>query len=303
MLSGAALQTYDSGAIYNFEYVVSALQDGLEIDHNQISASPVGVYLDNRSSGFLVHHNIVSSPGEPGLTDGVMIFNVGTNHLIANNTIIAEYPYIDGILAWYTVGNDAGVVIRNNILYGGNQLGSQATADHNLVWNGTTSSSTDPLLANLLEENPRLGDRLPAINVGLAISGVTNDTRPGSQQVIGIPDLGAIESGSASWVPALPADSTPPTITITSPVQGARYGLQQFARPSFSCSDNVGGSGVARCTGTYRNRGGIYTLSAGPQTFTVTAIDRAGNTSVVQINYTVCSSASCCDGCCGFNRG
>ena len=55
---------------------------------------------------------------------------------------------------------------------------------------------------------------------------------------------------------------------------------------SYSCSDN-GGSGVARCTGTVRNRETLDTGSTGSKSFTVTAIDRAGNTVTTTRHYTV----------------
>ncbi len=284
LMTGAVLQTYDNGAIYGFQYAQSSFQDGLEVDHNRISASPVGIYLDNNSSGFLVHHNLLSSPGEPGLTDGVMIINIGTNHLIANNSF---YPERSGMYSIYdSYGTaDTGVVIRNDIFLIPNYVGTSAEADHDWGWNGVAGSSSDPQFTSITDANfaPLAGS--PVINAGVAIPGVTDDTRPGAQAVVGLPDIGAIEYGSPSWVPSAAGDTTPPTVTLTTPAEGATYTVGQAVFAAFNCGDS--GSGVAHCNGTMRIREAVSTAAAGSFSFTVTAVDYAGNTTSVVNSYTV----------------
>jgi len=288
VLSGAVLQTYDNGAIYNFQFVRSSFQDGLEIDHNQISASPVGIYLDNDSSGFLVHHNLVTSPGEPYLTDGVMIINGATGHLIANNTLFAERTGIYGILDAESGSSDSGVVVRNDILSNAGYVGTAATADHNLVWNGVSGSVSDPDFTDIADANFALLAGSRAIDAGVAIPGVTNDTRSGSRPVVGTaPDLGAIEYGTPSWVPSVAGDTTPPTVTLTTPANGAIYTEGQNVFAIFSCGYSPGGAEIARCSGNSRNREGVVTTTAGTFTFTATAVDYAGNTTSVVHTYTV----------------
>ena len=46
---------------------------------------------------------------------------------------------------------------------------------------------------------------------------------------------------------------------------------------AFTCSDEVGGSLVASCVGTKPVGGKVDTTTAGTRTFTVTAVDVAGN--------------------------
>ena len=289
LMSGAVLQTYDNGAIYDFQYSLVSFQDGLELDHNRISASPVGIYLDNLVNGFLVHHNLITSPGEPRLTDGAVIINGASKHLIANNTIYAELPGMYGILDSEST-RDPGVVIRNNILRGPSYVGAGAVADHNLLWNGILGSPTDPLFTLLADANFALMPGSQAINAGVAISGVTNDTRSGSQAVVGLPDLGAIESATPSWVPFV-LDVFAPVVTLTTPANGAIYTVGQNVYASYNCADNPGGSGVARCTGNSRNRGAVATTTPGTWSFTVNAVDYAGNTSSVVNTYTVVQPA------------
>jgi sugar lactone lactonase YvrE len=83
-------------------------------------------------------------------------------------------------------------------------------------------------------------------------------------------------------------DTTPPTITITTPPIGAAYALNQVVASSFACADpNPSGanlvSGVAFCTGPAT----VDTTSGGLKTFTVNASDFAGNLANKSVNYTV----------------
>ncbi len=83
-------------------------------------------------------------------------------------------------------------------------------------------------------------------------------------------------------------DTTPPTITITSPTATA-YVLNQAVASNYSCSDT--GSGVATCVGTVANGSNINTAAVGAKTFTVNASDVAGNTSSKTVNYNVAYGA------------
>ncbi len=80
-------------------------------------------------------------------------------------------------------------------------------------------------------------------------------------------------------------DTTPPTISITSPAQGAVYTVHQTVLASYSCTDPD--SAVASCTGSVPNGSPIDTTSVGIKTFTVTAADPAGNTSSQSVTYAV----------------
>jgi hypothetical protein len=76
-------------------------------------------------------------------------------------------------------------------------------------------------------------------------------------------------------------DSTPPTITISSPVAGQHYALGTAINATFDCSD-PGGSGVASCA--------VVTpvdTTVGTHTFRVDATDNAGNPASQSVTYTV----------------
>lgn len=81
-------------------------------------------------------------------------------------------------------------------------------------------------------------------------------------------------------------DATAPTITITTPANGAQYILGSTVHADYSC-DDPGGSGVATCAGPVADGAPIDTASVGAKSFTVNATDNAGNPSSSTHTYTV----------------
>ncbi len=97
----------------------------------------------------------------------------------------------------------------------------------------------------------------------------------------------AVCDGSGNCTTAGPisgnkVDKKAPTITLTTPSNGASYLLNQNVAASYSCSD--GGSGVASCTGPVANGSNIDTASVGSKSFTVNATDAVGNVAVPATN-------------------
>jgi hypothetical protein len=95
-------------------------------------------------------------------------------------------------------------------------------------------------------------------------------------------------SAFTTYVVTPPPDTTPPTVTITSPADGSVFSVGQVVLADYGCADEVGGSGVATCDGPVANGGSIDT-SLGTHTFTVTATDAAGNQTVATTSYAVLS--------------
>ena len=79
-------------------------------------------------------------------------------------------------------------------------------------------------------------------------------------------------------------DTTGPSITLTTPPNGATYTQGQVVNASYSCSDS---SGVATCIGTVANLAQINTATIGSKSFTVNATDALGNASSLTHNYSV----------------
>src|SRR5262245_22656334 len=54
-------------------------------------------------------------------------------------------------------------------------------------------------------------------------------------------------------------DVTAPTITLTTPPEGAVYTRNQVVNANYSCADEAGGSGLASCVGDVANGAAINT--------------------------------------------
>ena len=86
-------------------------------------------------------------------------------------------------------------------------------------------------------------------------------------------------------------DRSPPTITITTPAVNATYVLGAVVTPVFSCTDLGSGIAVGSCTASSTT---LDTSTVGTRTFTVTAVDVAGNTPTTPfsrdytVGYNVC---------------
>ncbi len=93
---------------------------------------------------------------------------------------------------------------------------------------------------------------------------------------------------SESWTVQAPADTTAPTISITSPADGASYQQGASIYASYSCSDSVDSS--PQCTGTVPNGSAIDTSTTGTKYFSVYTEDSAGNSDAKTVTYYVTKS-------------
>ncbi len=92
--------------------------------------------------------------------------------------------------------------------------------------------------------------------------------------------------GSTTTAPnSFTVDTTPPTLQISAPTEGASFSRGASPKAAFSCQD--GGSGVIACTGTVASGQPLDTTTVGSHAFTVTATDRAGNANSHTVHYTV----------------
>jgi hypothetical protein len=81
-------------------------------------------------------------------------------------------------------------------------------------------------------------------------------------------------------------DTTPPSISITSPTNGATYTLNQPVAASYTCSDPES-SPAPSCTGPVASGSNIDTASVGSKSFTVNSTDAAGLSSTQSVSYSV----------------
>ena len=95
-----------------------------------------------------------------------------------------------------------------------------------------------------------------------------------------------LEGGFQGVARAAFSDGIAPTATVTSPPDGATYQQGSVVVADYSCADDVSGQ-LASCEGPVPDAAPIATSTAGSASFTVTAIDRAGNTTTATHSYTV----------------
>ena len=141
---------------------------------------------------------------------------------------------------------------------------------------------------------------LPASGVGtggiyLDVSYTVKVVTPGTVTVPGFPILTG--SGDLTTTPVADPnppvsfyviDPTPPSASITSPVNGAVYSFGQVVDAGYSCADSL--VTVSSCVGSVDNGAPIDTTSAyhaGLHTFTVTATNSVGNRASTQVEYFV----------------
>jgi hypothetical protein len=91
--------------------------------------------------------------------------------------------------------------------------------------------------------------------------------------------------GSATQT-GIKIDTTPPLVNLLSPLNNFTYPFGTTVFATYSCSDAV--SGIASCTGTVPSGQRINTSTpGGPFSFSVTAVDLAGNQTTVTRTYSI----------------
>ena len=175
-------------------------------------------------------------------------------------------------------GNTSTVVTQAAV-----QVGSFAT---NYAWNGSIDDAR--LYPFVLS-----GDQIAALyasGVGDSNTVVAAETTPGEVwqcQVTPFSDTeaGTTEASNTLTIGGAGPDVTDPVVTITTPVDGATYDLDEVVVADFECTDAE--SGIASCVGDVADGSPIDTSTLGAHTFTVVGTDNATNETTVVHGYTV----------------
>lgn len=123
---------------------------------------------------------------------------------------------------------------------------------------------------------------------GTVANGAAIDTATAGTKLFTV-NATAMDGATSSVTHTYTVDSTAPAIALTTPAQGAVFASGEAVNATYSCAD-LGGAGMASCTGTVPS-GQPLDTTPGTHTFTVTAIDNAGNTTTVTHSYraSICS--------------
>ena len=92
-------------------------------------------------------------------------------------------------------------------------------------------------------------------------------------------------TGSATKSVTIKRDTVAPAVSLKAPANNAIYSVGQKVLASYDCTDAT--SGMASCAGTVAAGTAIATSVAGPQSFSVTGTDNAGNAATKTVNYIV----------------
>jgi hypothetical protein len=169
------LETTDGGAIYT----VGSLGNGSQIAYNRVyhvhsgGFGAAGIYLDNNSSNYSVHHNLVWD-----VDAGMKLNYNSTGDQVYNNTLDAAQFSV----ASNQEGSWAGTTFANNILFGGTQFGNGVALASNI------SPAPDSTVVGRSNSNYELGASSPAIGRAMRI-GLTPARA----------DIGALAFGAAPF--------------------------------------------------------------------------------------------------------
>jgi len=206
-LHHAVMLNSDAGATYAWGTDGNGSVIAYNWVHHSVQNHTMGIYLDNFSKNFVVHHNVVWACGMSGIT-----LNCDAhNHLVANNTI-AQCPKAFGTFAYHRYTPDqTGTRIVNNLL-----LAQFDPSDSRHVISGEKGARLQANDTGAVDADgvPTADSR--AIDAGVVVPGITDGFSGAA------PDIGAYERGGTLWRPGADWDPNPtprPDIAFTPQAQ------------------------------------------------------------------------------------
>lgn len=180
LIHDAMLQTTDGGAIYTF----GMDGRGTEIAYNKIynvktgGFGGTGIFLDNSSSNYILHHNIVYNANH-----ALKLNYTSRGHKIYNNTLAGT----DDSVGASSGSSMPGTVFKNNIFTRSVKIAGNASESNNLY------ADTDARFTNAADGDFTLKSSSPAIDEGATVSPYTNGFSGDA------PDIGALENGKTPF--------------------------------------------------------------------------------------------------------
>jgi hypothetical protein len=238
-----------SGNIYRANFIHHNGRTGSNLDH--------GLYICGQNE--LVINNVLLANAAHGIQ--VAGYTTVANLKVYNNVMAMNGG--NGLILWQSLN---GVDIKNNIFYQNGHAGigswdahgSGVNVDHNITFGNSlgdynfrdggsdfaytlgTSVHSDPQFANISSStfDPHLKSSSPGIQTALNLySTFTTDMAGTLRQSSGAWDSGVYKYGSTTS-----ADTTPPTVSMTAPANGAT--ISGTATLSCNASDNIGVASV-----------------------------------------------------------
>ena len=231
--------------------------------------------LDNAGNSTVVSHNytIVANPANDDFDDAQVISAngsvSGTNNgateesgepwhggSVSSSSVWFRFTApADGFLTANTLGSDFDTVLA---IYSGSSVMDLVALASNDNTVGSTSEIKDVRLT-------------AGVSYSIVISGVFGETG----------------TYSLNWSFLELNDTTSPAIEVASPSNGAIFFEGVSVAASYSCTDDVLGSGIATCSGNVLSGEFLDTAVSGQYSFTVSGVDNAGNSNTKTVNYSV----------------
>lgn len=261
-------------------------------NHRDISLGLVDRTPNDHTGGIIRNNFIVRTPGSGGDVP-IAVFDSPSTKVV-HNTILTNGQYPNAIEVRFP--NASGVVVVNNLSDRGyqNRDGASSTAAGN-IWSAAASWFVNPNAGDLhLTSNASA-----AINAGATTADAPVDWDGQARPSGGGPDAGADEYNGGSTPPA---DTTAPSVSVTSPSAGAV--VSGTTTLQASATDNVGVTGVwftvdGTTVGTedqsapFQVSWNSRTVSNGAHTIRAVARDAAGNTATsAPVTITVSNSTA-----------
>jgi hypothetical protein len=180
LVHDAMLQTTDGGAIYTF----GMDGRGTEIAYNKIynvrtgGYGGTGIFLDNTSSNYVLHHNIVWNANH-----ALKLNYTSRGHKIYNNTLAGT----DDSVGASSNSSMSGTAFKNNIFTKSVKIAGNASEADNLY------ADSNAQFVNAADGDFSLKSSSPAIDEGSTLAPYTNGYTGDA------PDIGALEYGKAPF--------------------------------------------------------------------------------------------------------
>ena len=277
---------FTPGSALSVTYVSGLVQAGVGFQLNDANGLPGNVtnHYTGANSNFPAFY---MNPG-PDVNSMALVATFANNGLIVGNPfLIGNGPTTLTVPA----GANQLLLGINDNFYGDNSGSFNVSISSGA--SSTTLSVTAPADSSGSADvncQAAIPDYLAGTTTSGGGSGVTLSQSPAAGTLVGLGPhtvtVTAVDScGSGSdTVVFTVIDNAPPTITISTPSNGASYLLNQSLAASYSCADC---GGVASCIGPVPSGSNINTASVGMKTFTVSASDIASNSASQSVNYLI----------------
>jgi PA14 domain/Right handed beta helix region len=231
-LYNGGLLTNDLGLTYTFQSDGGGTEIAYNLVHDNFASSEsMGIYLDNGSKNYLVHHNIVWN-----VRNALNLNLPSINNKVYNNTLLGWNESVGSGAAVAADCDASNTELMNNIFGAGTNVGGVfdgtkcPTGQGLPAFSSNMAQDINPKFSSLANNDFSLQTGSSAIDVGKAIVGITDGFAGAA------PDLGALESGKAAFkagatlqVPCVYGDDC-------TPKPERRYGIlgQYFSDETFN---------------------------------------------------------------------